>query len=204
MDESDTSSVSNISLTYEDYLKLATDQQLSIVLELDLDGNIQYISKQWLDMVSSPDGILPLGKPIKSLIKGSGNDKLVFNRVMEMMLNNDNVSYIVTFTTWDDQIMEASGILILNDNKLPTHSMWIVKPFVDIEYDNLITGNEQNDRFYTLNDPQFWKKLGYGATYLNDYLNQIIDNKITNEIDLPRPRMELCNNLVLYVEFPYI
>ncbi|CAL9733629.1 serine/threonine-protein kinase Rim15p [Monosporozyma servazzii] len=197
MDESDSSQSSKSSLTYEDYLKLATDQQASVILELDKQGNIQYISKQWLDMVSlrgNDDNLkLPLGKPIQSLIKGSIQDKLVFERAVDLMLKNDNISYIVTFTTLDDKILEASGILILDDDKKMTHSMWIVKPFVEIEYENnmIMKGQTINDS-NPIQDPLFWKKLGYGATYLNDYLNEIIDSNIVNESDLPPPRMELC------------
>ncbi|CAL9728241.1 serine/threonine-protein kinase Rim15p [Monosporozyma unispora] len=197
MDESDTSELSNSSLTYEDYLKLATDQQSSVILELDNNGCIQYISKQWLDMVSlqgnNNEIDLPLGKPIETLIKGNENDKSVFKTATDLMLQNDNISYIVTFTTLDDKILEASGILIMNDQKVPTHSMWIIKPFIEIEYENnMIMEGEVINNLYQIKDPQFWKKLGYGATYLNDYLNEIIDSNIINEIDLPPPRMELC------------
>lgn len=197
MEESDSSDASKSSLTYEDYLKLATDQQSSVILELDTQGNIQYISKQWLDMVSlkgnGDNPKLPLGKPMQSLIKGSIHDKLVFERAVELMLQNDNISYIVTFTTLDDKILEASGILIMDEDKKMTHSMWIVKPFVDIEYENnMIMKDQTIENLNQIQDPYFWKKLGYGATYLNDYLNEIIDSNIVNEIDLPPPRMELC------------
>lgn len=189
---SDTSNKSDSSLTYEDYLKLATDPQSTVILELDSNGIIQYISKQWLDIVSfhanGNSNNLPIGKPIKDLIKGDSNDKSVFERVLHLMLQNDNISYIVTFTTLDNSIFEASGILILNDNKLPSHTMWIIKPFTQ---PNLPIPT--NNLLYQLNDPQFWKKLGYGATYLNDYLNQIINSNIVNEVDLPLPRMELCH-----------
>ena len=192
---SDTSDKSNSSLTYEDYLKLATDPQSTVVLELDPNGIIQYISKQWLDIVSFKGNgesfELPIGKPIKDLIKGNLNDKLVFERAIELMLQNDNISYTVTFTTLDDFVFEASGILILYDNKLPSHTMWIIKPFIDIN--PLDTSNSGvANQFYQINDPHFWKKLGYGATYLNDYLNEIVNSNIINEIDLPLPRMELC------------
>lgn len=192
---STTSDKSNSSLTYEDYLKLATDPQSTVVLELDPNGIIQYISKQWLKIVSFKGNgnshELPIWKPIKDLIKGDLNDKLVFERAMELMLQNDNISYTVTFTTLDDLIFEASGILILTDNKVPSHTMWIIKPFVDINPLGTANSNLTN-QFYQINDPQFWKKLGYGATYLNDYLNEIVNSNIVNEVDLPSPRLELC------------
>ncbi|CCK70579.1 protein kinase RIM15 KNAG_0E03200 [Huiozyma naganishii CBS 8797] len=161
---------------YEDYLRLATEQNPSMIMELDLEGRIKYISKQWEDIVQLP---VPTGS-ISSVIDGTEEDKMVFNRAMEMMLQNDNISYTVTFTLASGEVLEACGIMISGDEKQETHSMWILKPYNEMPHD--IVGLPET----------LLQKLGFGATIFHEYLKQLEAQGITDEAELPCPRLELC------------
>ena len=199
--DNDTNSQS--SSNYEKYLRLATENNQCMILELELNGKIRYITKQpWENIVGTqvPDNI-------EDLIEGTDQDRQVFKETTDMMLINDNTSYTVTFTTkstktegeWQDYndsqegfiILEACGILI-HDSKteLPSHTMWIVKPYhVDWhanEIDNILP-------------IEFIKKLGFGATIFAEYLKGVEYDMILNENDLPVPRLELCRVCELYV-----
>lgn len=199
--DNDTNSQS--SSNYEKYLRLATENNQCMILELELNGKIRYITKQpWENIVGTqvPDNI-------EDLIEGTDQDRQVFKETTDMMLINDNTSYTVTFTTkstktegelqdYNDSregfiILEACGILI-HDSKteLPSHTMWIVKPYhVDWhanEIDNILP-------------IEFIKKLGFGATIFAEYLKGVEYDMILNENDLPVPRLELCRVCELYV-----
>lgn len=193
-------------MSYQEYLELATHQDQAIVLELSTDGIINYISQQWLNIL--PNDPLPLNKPISTLIKGNDSDRNVFRDAMNLMLqNNDNISYTVTFTTLNDMVLEARGILIntdstntnnnTNDNN-SIHSMWIVKPFVEYDYNN---NNTHNNLLVqdALDESILWKRLGFGASLFYDYLNKLTDLNITSMDQLPNPDLELCRICEQYV-----
>lgn len=207
---SDNETNSQSSSNYEKYLRLATENNQCMILELELNGKIRYITKQtWETLVGTP-----IPTFVEDLIEGSPQDKTVFKETSDMMLINDNTSYTVTFNTKrikkeDDSIdeiwvskdgedgasdtitLEACGILI-HDGKtgLPSHTMWIVKPYhVDWhanEIDNILP-------------PEFIKKLGFGATIFAEYLKGVEYDMILSEGDLPMPRLELCRVCELYI-----
>ncbi|GAV49892.1 hypothetical protein ZYGR_0S00240 [Zygosaccharomyces rouxii] len=198
------SSTSESSSNYDKYLQLATEKNPVMLLELDQDGTIRYLSDLWEKIVGPRDC-----SQIADLIVGSIEDKYVFHRAIEMMLINDSVSYTVTFNvvTGDNnddntgkdeseegcgdvsdmnQIMtlEACGILIRdNETQLPTHSMWTVKPYDPEWY------HEE-----TLADlpEEFVKRLGFGATIFAEYLRLVDYKHCLDGSDLPAPKMELC------------
>lgn len=175
------------SSNYNNYIKIATENNLSMVLELDLLGNIKYISiPQWESLLGVPSP--SIGQPISTFVMGSVQDKSVFQNAVEMMLENDNISYTVTFNTLnknqDLQLLEACGILI-RDNKTnePTYSMWNVKPYNKKWHQNLVDSLLPDD---------FIKKLGFGSTIFADYLKIIETENILIDSNLPLPTMELC------------
>lgn len=90
--KSTNSSLSTSSSNYDTYLQLATEKNPVMLLELDQDGTIRYLSELWGDLVGPRSS-----SQIADLIIGSPEDKFVFHRAMEMMLVNDDVSYTVTF-----------------------------------------------------------------------------------------------------------
>ncbi|KAM3126379.1 hypothetical protein CJJ07_000925 [Candidozyma auris] len=78
-------------------LRLASNNP-SVVMELDLDGKIRYMSKNWEHMVGTSVKKLT-GKPISSILIGSSDQDLqVFNNAISQMVT-DNASYKVKFLT---------------------------------------------------------------------------------------------------------
>lgn len=204
------SSASESSSNYDKYLQLATEKNPVMLLELDQDGTIRYLSDLWEKIVGPRDC-----SQISDLIVGSPDDKHVFHRAIEMMLLNDSVSYTVTFNVFaktndedrdqgdghaskrdsgeeiadadeENQIMtlEACGILIRdNETKLPTHSMWTIKPY-DPEWFCEETMADLPEEFV--------KRLGFGSTIFAEYLNLVEYEQCLDGPDLPPPKMELC------------
>ncbi|QEU59191.1 Rim15 [Kluyveromyces lactis] len=232
MEQDSDEAISVSSSNYDKYLRLATDKNPSILLELDLQGNVKHLSKVWNTVIGT-NRLKILGNPVSNIIIGSDYDKSVFHRALNMMLEDDN-SYRVKFLTETGDLMgdadqlalssspskssdsssvssssdeinaetirkgsnelidiewhgngdtielEAQGILVHDIyTKKPSHTMWIVKPFYDIdELDNLP---------YDL-----VKRLGFGAKLFSQYLQKIEDMMILDEMDLPTPNFELC------------
>lgn len=226
-DRSSASSTSTTSSHYKEFLKLASDRNPSMLLELDMCGKVHYLSKIWQTIVGTKQSLI-LGKYISEIIVGNEHDKQVFNRAIDMMIRDDN-SYRIRFLVETDDVemsdldnssdddvgrvnvsspsssdanqetqqnmhgegkflstnggvieLEAQGILIHDiTTNLPTHSMWIVKPYCEVdELDNL--------------PPDFVERLGFGATIFSQYLKELEEHVILDEQDLPLPKHELC------------
>lgn len=232
-------------------LRLASSQNPSAVMELDLDGNIRYLSKNWESIVGTNIKKL-LFKPISNIIIGNNEDDLkVFNDAVEQMILND-ATYKVKFVTatndrssqdvanstnssgkltpansinlddlsnenliqlnqelhlHDEAIepesppvalsdnssvsskvsnngqvieLEAQGILIHDPKtKLPTHSVWTIKPFTYIDLDLTLPDNLIN-------------LLGFGSEIFEGYLLSLKDLGIIDEGNVPQPKSVLC------------
>ncbi|CEP64937.1 protein kinase RIM15 LALA0_S15e00760g [Lachancea lanzarotensis] len=197
----DPSSPTGSTLSYDEYLKVATDTSASILMELNMDGRVRYISSIWEDIVGTKvDDIV--GQFISDILVGTEQDRSVFNRATDLMIRED-CSYRVRFlveaerfendsktdsdiTTVSSTLepnaieLEAQGVVISDATEnIPTHSMWIVKPFCEIEaMDNL---------------PQdLVKRLGFGANIFSQFLAEVEGSMVVDEEDLPTPRNELC------------
>ncbi|KAL6951364.1 hypothetical protein ACO0OE_000599 [Hanseniaspora uvarum] len=174
---------------YKDLLDQASNSNTTILLELNLDGTIKYLSDH-LFILHKKDHIL--GNDISNFLGGSDLDKSVFHRTTELLLKDDQ-SYKIKFTlprlqdngtveTSESEsvlyFLEAQGVLI-NDvftNK-PSFTMWIIKPIFDI------------DELDELPD-QLVEKLGFGATLFNERLHRI--GNITDINDIPEDKTEIC------------
>ncbi|RLV92497.1 Serine/threonine-protein kinase RIM15 [Spathaspora sp. JA1] len=76
--------------------------------------------------------------------------------------------------------LEAQGILIHDANtKLPSHSMWTIRPFVHIDLD------------LTLPDPLI-DLLGFGSEIFEGYLLNLKELAIIDEESVPQPKTVLC------------
>ncbi|GME85797.1 unnamed protein product [Ambrosiozyma monospora] len=77
--------------------------------------------------------------------------------------------------------LEAQGILIHEQNSRdPTHTMWIVKPFVPL-------------KDITLELPEDLRmSLGFGVNLFESYLLHLMDLTIIDEDNIPPPPQELC------------
>ncbi|SCU83437.1 LADA_0C11452g1_1 [Lachancea dasiensis] len=199
------SSPSGSTLSYDEYLKVATDTSASILLELNMDGRVRYLSSIWKEIVGIESNEV-VGQMISEILVGSEQDRSVFQRATDLMIAQD-CSYRVRFlveaghpndsTSSSTDLsgtehpdvsavnpsvieLEAQGIVIFDGvHKIPSHSMWIVKPFCELgAMDNL---------------PQdLVKRLGFGAIILSQYLTEIENSMVTDELELPTPKNELC------------
>lgn len=74
---------------------LETFEQNVLVMELDIDCNVRFLSKSWRRIVGTEPAKI-LKKPIAAIIMGETNDKLVFNKATEIMILDDE-TYRVRF-----------------------------------------------------------------------------------------------------------
>lgn len=244
-------------------LRLASLNNPTIIMELDLDGSIRYLSKNWEYIVGTSISKITNG-PISKIILGNNEeDYKVFNQAIESMARDD-ASYKVKFITAtnhtrhdiegneirgdleeiirdrtsisnDGQLtpqnsveevndidlpvedyvpiekeetrqveqhldqssqhssvstslsndggfieLEAQGILIHDSHtKLPTHSMWTVRPFVQIDLELSIP-----DALIDL--------LGFGSEIFEGYLMNLKLLGVTEEEYVPQPNTILC------------
>ncbi|ODV65634.1 hypothetical protein HYPBUDRAFT_95857, partial [Hyphopichia burtonii NRRL Y-1933] len=220
-------------------LRLASSNNPTAVMELDLDGNIRYLSRNWEVIVGTNIKKL-VGKSISNILIGNSEDDLkVFNNAIDQMVKDD-VSYKVKFITAtndlvkasdienssqnesnsdtddyfgsnantpqmprdfditlssDDQSsslsskvsnngevieLEAQGILIHDPKtKLPSHSIWTIKPFAYIDLDLTIPESLIN-------------LLGFGSEIFEGYLFNLKEMGITDEESVPQPKSILC------------
>ncbi|GMG07840.1 unnamed protein product [[Candida] boidinii] len=77
-------------------LTTATAGNPAIVMELDLDCNVLFLSKSWENLIGTKIGKI-LKRPISDLIVGNQEDKSVFNRATSIMMIDDE-SYRVKFS----------------------------------------------------------------------------------------------------------
>ena len=223
-------------------LRLASSDNPTAVMELDLDGNIRYLSQNWETIVGTKIKKI-VNKPISNIIVGNDDDSKVFNNSIELMIRDDG-SYKVKFVTatddkysstfaeshssgkitphnsledltkdipiqdlqyeptqkYNDKLesdsssstsskvsnngniieLEAQGILIHDSKtKLPTHSIWTIKPFIHIDLD------------LTLPE-QLISLLGFGSEIFEGYLVSLKELGIIDEDSVPQPKTILC------------
>lgn len=205
-------------------LAQASSKNPSILLELDMDGNVKHLSKAWTSVVGT-DVAKIVKRPISKIIMGTEEDKNVFVDAIRIMMTDDE-SYRVRFvvatndttpeveesdddeadlTTHEDMEssssdqdshsdqaslsslstngdvieLEGQGILIHDQNNVPTHSMWVLKPFF---------ANSLNVELPL----RLAESLGFGAEIFSSYLQSLSEIGIINEDDCPAPPQVLC------------
>ena len=227
-------------------------QSKALVLELDLDCNIKFISRSWEVIVGTKIAKI-INNPIRNIIVGNESDKDVFHKATSIMTLDDE-SYKIRFivqtnlkttdnnskssiqkdsptlssvssekTNEDDYVqtnfnkvpsnimsktsndnsdndslsihstsstittdggfleLEAQGILIHDKFNKPSHSMWIVKPWVPIQNVDLKFPDELISTLGT-----------FGINLMESYITYLTELETTDENDLPPPSMELC------------
>ncbi|GEQ66748.1 hypothetical protein JCM33374_g411 [Metschnikowia sp. JCM 33374] len=228
-------------------LRLASAENPTVVMELDIDCNLTYVSRSWEKLVGTSVKKL-LHKPISNIVIGSTDaDLTIFNDAVAQMIA-DNASYKVKFVTAANDIhttpasptsdasepsdspsspssktglrgspdplegppdprdnprfsseddrssttsskvsnngeiieLEAQGIVIFSPvTKLPTHSIWTVRPFVHIDVDLTIP-------------PALVDLLGFGSEIFEGYLVSLRESGIMDENSVPEPKSFLC------------
>lgn len=198
----------------QDDLMEASAKNPSMLLELDMDGNVVHLGKSWESLIGTKINKI-LNRPISNIILGTEDDKKVFNNAISIMITDD-ASYRVRFVVATNDLkpengdgesfesedgefetpadqgslssistngemieLEGQGILIHDSKNIPTHSMWILKPFF---------ANALNVQLPT----KLSETLGFGADIFTSYLSALSEAGIINEEEVPAPPQVLC------------
>lgn len=108
-------------------LRLASAETPTVVLELDLDGVLRYVSKSWEQLVGTSIKKI-LNKPIANIIIGTSDaDLSIFNDAMDHMIR-DNASYKVKFVTSTNDLpdpvaQEPEAVLVMEPATLESLQM---------------------------------------------------------------------------------
>ncbi|OLN95880.1 Serine/threonine-protein kinase RIM15 [Colletotrichum chlorophyti] len=184
-------------------LREAAEQTLNVLLDLNLDGTIRYVSPSWADVIGTqPESVQ--GTAIADLI--ISDNKTVFADTVEFMKSDDSRSQRVRFAialgplsklmpivdipdTESDQNeervpdaidLEAQGIMVYGVSGEESHTMWMIRPYiapreVKIDLPAVIVDS-----------------LGSGAEVLASYLTQLAESGVDDPENHPPPLPVLC------------
>jgi len=95
-------------------LREVAEQTLNVIVDLNLDGTIKWVSPSWADVIGTqPDSVQ--GKPVAHLIVS--DNKTVFADIVDSMKKDDSKSYRVRFAV---ALGPLSKLLSLGDIEDPT------------------------------------------------------------------------------------
>lgn len=202
----------------DEYLKIASDQSTTILLELDMNGRVRYLSKIWEKIVGTKCRSI-IERPIFDVILGTDQDKSVFQRALDMMIRDDN-SYRVRFIVETNDI--TSDISSEEDERAVNSQDSSSPGSVETKHCGPLSTNGEvieleaqgillHDNFTNLPSHSMWivkplceideldnlpldfvQRLGFGASIFSQYLAEIEDEMILDEQHLPNPKNELC------------
>jgi len=141
-------------------LREAAEQTLNVIMDLSMDGTINWVSPSWTDVIGTTLESVQ-GKPIADILVAD-NDKNVFAETVETMKKDDSRSHLVRFTvqlgpaskllpveTLDDVKegegegvathqsepvtidLEAQGIMVYDRaSEEDSHTMWMIRPWI--------------------------------------------------------------------------
>ncbi|PHH73823.1 hypothetical protein CDD80_3536 [Ophiocordyceps camponoti-rufipedis] len=185
-------------------LREAAEQTLNVIVDLNLDGTIRWVSPSWTDVVGTPAETVN-GTPISDLI--ASKNKTVFSDVAESMKRDDSRSYRVSFSVQlgplsklrpvpgSDQFatlppdseppqtadLEAQGIVVYDSvSGGESHTMWMIRPWsgpheIKIDLPDVIVDS-----------------LGSGAEVLASYLTQLAESGADEVEEREPPPSVLC------------
>ncbi|KAK3996354.1 Serine/threonine-protein kinase cek1 [Cladorrhinum sp. PSN332] len=181
-------------------LREAAEQTLNVLLDLNLDGTIRWVSPSWVDVIGTqPDSVT--GKPIADLIVSE--DKTAFEQVVEGMKKDDRHSQFLRFVVHMGPLaklypleligdsaestpppiveLEAQGIMVYSGaSEGESHSMWMIRPWVP-------------PREIKIDLPAvIVDSLGSGAEVLASYLTQLAEAGPDDPAAHPPPLPVLC------------
>ncbi|PKS10649.1 hypothetical protein jhhlp_002404 [Lomentospora prolificans] len=180
-------------------LREAAEQTLNVIVDLNLDGTIKWVSPSWVDVVGTqPDAIQ--GQQLSDIIVS--DNKTVFSDVVESMKKDDSRSHRVRFAValgplskllsldeledageTSPQVidLEAQGIMVYDGaSGGESHTMWMIRPWtapreIQIEMPTVIVDS-----------------LGSGAEVLASYLTQLAESGVDDPELHPPPPPVLC------------
>ncbi|PWW76849.1 hypothetical protein C7212DRAFT_190564 [Tuber magnatum] len=191
-------------------LKEAAEDSFNVILDLNLDGNVRWVSPSWEDVIGTTCESVQ-GRPIADILL---DDKDVFKNAVETMQNDDSRSFKVRFSVLvgpksklardpaaaaaleseeeafpmegvreeeDVLTLEGQGILIYDKTSgEASHTMWVIRPFV-----------EPNEITIDL-PPVLVESLGVGAGMLARYLTSLAEQGAVDPANNPPPMPVLC------------
>jgi len=181
-------------------LREAAEQTLNVIMDLNLDGTIRWVSPSWVDVIGTqPDSVVDTA--IADLIVSE--NKTVFADIVESMQKDDSRSQIIRFAVQlgplsrllplemltepqdGDQSaaidLEGQGIMVYDGaSGGESHTMWMIRPWIapreiQIDLPALIVDS-----------------LGSGAEILASYLTQLAESGLEDPANHPPPLPVLC------------
>ncbi|KAI1396392.1 hypothetical protein F4819DRAFT_504453 [Hypoxylon fuscum] len=185
-----------------DELREAAEQNLNVIVDLNLDGTIRWVSPSWADIIGTKPESLE-GTSIADLI--ISEDKSAFAEAIDSMKQDDSRSQYIRFTVYlgplsklypttdtdkepeDDEArpitveLEAQGIMVYDRTTGgESHTMWMIRPWIaprEIKIDLA---------------PLLVDSLGSGAEVLASYLTQLAESGSEDPASHPPPPHVLC------------
>ncbi|KAL7275440.1 hypothetical protein RUND412_001612 [Rhizina undulata] len=190
-------------------LEKAAEDSFNVVVDLNLDGKIRWVSPSWEEVIGTPRELLH-DRPISEFLV---EDKDAFQKAVETMKSDDSRSYRMRFSvimgsksklTKDplaiamdeeeegfrmDEVkehedalrLEGQGILIYDRSTgRPSHTMWVIRPYI-----------EPNEITIDL-PPVLVESLGVGAGMLARYLTSLAEQGANDPANHPPPMPVLC------------
>ncbi|KAI0843000.1 hypothetical protein F5Y06DRAFT_291989 [Hypoxylon sp. FL0890] len=182
-------------------LREAAEQTLNVIVDLNLDGTIRWVSPSWADVIGTQPNTVE-GTSIADLI--ISEDKSAFAEAIESMKEDDSKSQYIRFTVYlgplsklyptdtckepeaDDAgpamvELEAQGIMVYDRTTgSESHTMWMIRPWIaprEIKIDLA---------------PLLVDSLGSGAEVLASYLTQLAESGNEDPANHPPPLPVLC------------
>ncbi|OTB02102.1 hypothetical protein M426DRAFT_74794 [Hypoxylon sp. CI-4A] len=181
-------------------LREAAESTLNIIVDLNLDGTIRWVSPSWADVIGTQPETIE-GTPIADLI--ISEDKSAFAEAIESMREDDSRSQYIRFTVYlgrqsklyptdvpeaeaGEDVpatveLEAQGIMVYDRTTGDeSHTMWMLRPWIaprEIKIDLA---------------PLLVESLGSGAEVLASYLTQLAESGNEDPANHPRPPPVLC------------
>ncbi|KAI1779480.1 hypothetical protein F4818DRAFT_436787 [Hypoxylon cercidicola] len=182
-------------------LREAAEQTLNVIIDLNLDGTIRWVSQSWADVIGTQPKTVE-GTPIADLI--ISENKYAFAEAVDSMRQDDSRSQYIRFTVClgsssrlypadvdeesgaDDASpatveLEAQGIMVYDrTNGSESHTMWMIRPWIaprEIKIDLA---------------PLLVDSLGSGAEVLASYLTQLAESGNEDPANHPPPLPVLC------------
>ncbi|KAG0640002.1 hypothetical protein HOY80DRAFT_885502 [Tuber brumale] len=191
-------------------LKEAAEDSFNVILDLNLDGNVRWVSPSWEDVIGTARESVQ-DRPIADILL---DDRDAFKNAVETMQNDDSRSFKVRFSVLvgpksklardpaaaaalaseeeafpmegvkeEENILtlEGQGILIYDKTSgEASHTMWVIRPFV-----------EPNEITIDL-PPVLVESLGVGAGMLARYLTSLAEQGAVDPANNPPPMPVLC------------
>lgn len=123
-------------------LREAAEQTLNVIVDLNLDGTIRWVSPSWVDVIGTPTDAVA-GSPIEAIIVS--DNKTVFTEVIEPMKKDDSHSHLIRFAVKLGPLSKLMPIDQLGDPEAEDYT----PPVIDLEAQGIMvydtkSGNENH------------------------------------------------------------